>query len=490
MTERSTGYTGDNGQAARPRGWSRRETVAWVAGWAAIILLALWLTRLDGIWLAAAALGSAIWFYHSIVDGRKVGKVVAGIALLIAVAVAAVVQGRLTSIVEDWDTLQLRIEERSAAAVEAALNRLLDDGERAVAAAEAASAAYAGRSPDAGLFDRLAAIQKATGVTAIVLFDSTGTARAWSGQHRGTVPVEARMGAERYIFHEGPLFSYLYFVRPVAGGMTAAAAFLLEGSVEPEAGVVPFADRFEREHGPRPRFWIPERAPLDPVWDWATDDGRPIFSVSFVALTQQAWWQRVAASGRIAGGIVALIALLLLSVVWYRSRRAPRPVPALVGTAALLVAPIEALGTPGGAFSPLQFVLPGPFDVTLGTLLILLLGGAVATVGWRHSRRLTPRLAGLALTLIMLAAIVLVRASASDALLADRAGGGFALQLTTSLLVAIPSYLVLTSTSALRFWRFPRLLVWAGCALPVVLALLVATLTDPTVRLPIVLAAA
>ena len=187
MTERSTGYTGDVGQVARPPDWRRREGVAWIAGWAAVILLALWLTRLDAIWLAAAALGSAVWLYSSVVDGQRIGKLFGGIALWIAIAIAAVVQGRLTTIVEDWDTLQLQIEERSAAAVEAALNRMLDDGERAVAAAEAASAGYAGGSADAGLFERLAEIQEATGVTAIVLFDSAGTARAWSGDgpHRG-----------------------------------------------------------------------------------------------------------------------------------------------------------------------------------------------------------------------------------------------------------------------------------------------------------------
>ncbi len=478
----------DEGQASRPPGWSAGTALSWSAAWAAVLALAMWLSRFDAMWLWAAGVGSGVWLYQTFRAGRSPVKLVAGVTLGIAVATAVIVQGRLTTIVTDWGALQLRIEERSAAAVESALNRLLDDGERAVAAAEAAAAAHAGSTADPELFERLAAVQHATGVTAIVLFDSTGTARAWSGQHRGTIPVDARTGAERYIFHEGPLFSYLYFVRPFADGMTAAAAFLLEGTVEPEEGVIPFADRFEREHGPRPRFWIPERAPQDPVWDWATEDGRPIFSVGFIALTQEAWWQRVAEEGRRAGSAALLGAFVVLSVAWYRDRRKPQVLPAIAGTVALLIVPHEALGVSAALFSPLQFVLPGPLDVTLGSLLILLAGCAVALLGWRSKGAFRPLTAVALMALVMVMAVVLVRAGASDALLPASPAGGFALQMTTVLLAAVPVYLILRGTSP-PSPLCSRPMLWIGTALPALLAVLVANFSDPTERLPVVLAA-
>src|SRR5690606_31025959 len=111
--------------------------------------------------------------------------------------------------------------------------------------------------------------------------------------------------------HEGPLFSYLYFVRPLPNGIVATAAFLLEANVDVGEGVTPFSERFERRYGTRPRFWLPERTQAGAVWDWATD--RSILSVTFAELTQQLWWERVVENGRRSAGMAGLGALLLLS---------------------------------------------------------------------------------------------------------------------------------------------------------------------------------
>src|SRR5690606_7951189 len=304
---------------------------------------------------------------------------------------------------------------------------------------------------------------------AIGLFAPDGSSIAWSGEHRGGVPLEARLGEQPYLFHEGPLFSYLYLVRPLEGGMTAAAAFLLEGEIDVGEGVVPFAERFERRYATRPRFWDPERASAESVWDWATDEG-PILSVSFIELTQQAWWERVVHLGRRGAAVAGLLSLILLSVGWYRSRMEGSGVPVLVGTAALLVAPLGDLTAADVLFSPLQFVLPGPLDVTLGVLLVLLVGGAV----WLLTR--SEPAAGRAIplrvwvpivALIFPVGLVLTSRSAADGLLAARAAGGFSVQLAAALLIGLPLFIIARRAEVPPLSaRNPRLARFGGCVLP------------------------
>jgi two-component system, NtrC family, nitrogen regulation sensor histidine kinase NtrY len=456
-----------------------------------VLALSVWLSHLSPMWLWVAALGSGVWSVSAVRSTDR-ARLFAAIALWLAVGVAAGVQHRLSRVINDWPALQLEVEERSADAAEEALNRLLDDGERAVAAAEAAAAAQAGAFTSAQLFGNLDDIQRATGVTAIVLFDESGVAVAWSGEHRGDVPDDARLGTDSYIFHEGPLFSYLYFVRPLPNGLTAAAAFLLEGSIEPEEGVVPFADSFQRQHGLRPRFWVPERAPPDAVWDWATDE-RPIFSVSFVALTQQSWWQRMAAGGRRGAGLAGLASMLILGAAWYRSRQRPAGLPALVGTVALLSAPLGALVEPSLLFSPLQFVLPGPLDITLGVLLVLVVGTSIWLLGWRRSGggRLPLWLGVPLVGGVFILGVELVRRSASDSLLATRSAGGFALQLASALLIALPAFLVISNTRRPAV-RPEKLILFrvAGYVLPAIMGLSIGAWWEPARPIPFAVAGA
>src|SRR5690606_24258156 len=120
---------------------------------------------------------------------------------------------------------------------------------------------------------------------------------AWAGEHRGEVPEDARQGRSAYIFHDGPLFGYLYLSRPLDGGNTVVAAFMLESAVEVAEGNVPLVERFERQFGARPRFCPQELPCADFDWDYETRDQR-IMSVSFAGVTQQNWWNREALSTR------------------------------------------------------------------------------------------------------------------------------------------------------------------------------------------------
>jgi len=425
-----------------------RAGPGWLGAWLAILAISLWLSRLGIGWLFLAAIGAAVWTV-SLRWRRQPFGVSSAVLLWLAVGVAAGVQYRLAEIATDWEAVHVRIEDSAADALGESLDELVDRGERAVDGAAAAAGQYRDQRPTEALFAQLADLQRRSRVSAVAIYDATGFPIAWAGEHRGSVPEEVRLGTESYFFHEGPLFSYLYFVRPLPEGATAAAAFLLEANLGAGEGIVPFASRFERRHGTRPRFWHPDRARAEAIWDWVAE--RPILSVSFAALTQQQWWERVVGNGRRATGLTALAALLVLTVGWYGGRNGAPGVPVLVATVSLLLAPLGRFAGSDVLFSPLQFVLPGPLDVTLGALIVLLTGAAV----WMLIRlekpppgRLPAWLALTAAAVIFPAVLFLIERSAAEGLLASRIAGGFPLQLATTLAISVPLFLVLRYAGA------------------------------------------
>ncbi len=475
------------GQAADHGAGTTLWRAAWLAGWAAPLAYALWLTRLAPVALVTCAALTLAWTVAGAVRRERV-VLLAALALWLAIGIGAGVQYRLAEIIDEWPALQLSVEERAADVLGDALDALLEEGERAV---DGAAELIGDDVNRATLFPAFAELQQSTGVSAIALFGADGSTLAWAGEHRGSVPAEARAGSVNYLYVEGPLFSYLYFIRPLPGGVTAAAAFLLEANVEVADGSLPFATRFERRYGILPRFWHPERVRAEVIWDWVAD--RPILSVSFAELTQQHWWQRVVRDGRVAGGIAGLAALLLLGAAWYRSGRQPARLPVAVTTIALLIAPLGAITGAETLFSPLRFVLPGPLDLTLGAVLVFLFGVSIWVLsrsgGVGEARRISPLLAGPLLFLLFPGALALVRESVSDGLLATRAAGGFSVQLAATLAIALPLYLVLrwTRGSAVSGGRTLRALAYV---LPALLGLWLLLAWRPGEPVPLFFAAA
>ncbi|MEX2581745.1 MAG: ATP-binding protein [Gemmatimonadota bacterium] len=488
MAERDRGKdTLSPRQAVDQSGEDRRPGAGWMGAWVAVLTLALWLSQLTPIWLGLLALGSGCWTAHVV---RRPGnlKLFAATLLWLSVGIAGGVQYRLAEVVGEWSQLQLRVEESAADALGQALDDLVESGELAVEGAAEAAEMHGNAAAPPELFTRLDALQRSIGVSAIALFAPDGSTIAWAGEHRGGVPMAARRGEQNYLFHEGPLFSYLYFVRPLPDGVTATAAFLLEAGIDVGEGIVPFAERFERRYGTRPRFWIPERARAEAVWDWITDADGSILSVSFAELTQQHWWERVVENGRRGAGLVGLLALLAVSVTWYRTRMEGSGVPVLVGTAAFLIAPLGRLIGADVLFSPLQFVLPGPLDITLGTLLVLLIGLALWLL--THSEgpprpRVSPWVWLPLLLVIFPLGVSIADRSAADGLLAANSAGGFSVQLATALLIAVPLYLVVRYAGGARVTprREPlaRVIGYAG---PALLGIGIVVLWRPEMPLP------
>ena len=466
-----------------PGPYERASAVVWAGGWLCILALALWLSQLLTPWLVVAGAGAALWSWGASRHRDPLAMLV-GAALWLALGLAAGVEYRLWEIARRWSVLQTEVEERAAGQLDAALDDLVSRGERAVAGAAGLTSRSSRLQPSA--FDRLEDIRSDAGVSALAVFDSARVPRLWSGEHRGALPPSLWRPGDRYVFHQGPLFSHLYFTRPLPGGGLAVATVLLESELRSGAAA-PFAERFASRSGLTPRFRSPERASCPGMWDWAVD--RPILTVCFETLTQANWWGRVRDRSRAVVGIALLFAAALLALAWFR-RRLPAPgAPVALVTAALLLAPLGEIIGAEKLFSPEQFVLPLPWDVTLGTLLVLLLGTAVGilvrTAG-RAPRVVLPWALRSAIAAGVIAGgLQLVRVSAALGLRATEGGGGFPLQLASVLLVTLPLYLLLRAAPRQTgISRTGILLVVAGSGLAVLGALGLAALWDPATHLP------
>ena len=430
--------------SAPPMAW----WVRWAGGWTAVLALALWTDRLSFPWVLVGGAGALVW---SLSDRRRerLPTLIAAVLLWLAVAGAGAIQVRLWQVAHEWPDVRAQVESRAETELARALDKLVDEGERGVAEAGALLAGRPQGEVTEEEFDRLETLRRRTGLTSLAVYGSSGDPEIWAGEHRGIVPAAVRRGEEAYWYQDGPLFEYLYFSLPLAAGRTAVAAVLLSTTVPAGQGGVAFADRFAERHGIVPRFTTPARARGDAVWDWSTD--RTHFSVSISALTADRWRSRLAERGRRLLVGPMLLALLVLGYQWRRERIGFPGVPILAATMALWIVPWGGMAVAEELFSPLQFVLMGPVPLTLGELLILLLGGAVWILGRAPSRGGRPNVwlaAGVIATAVLIPAVWnTVAVAAADSLLGSRPAGGFPLVLSGTLFLALPLFILLRRSS-------------------------------------------
>jgi signal transduction histidine kinase len=409
------------------------------------------MARLSEPWLVLAALGLVAWAVGLRGD-RGWWRWATVAVLTAALAFGAIGQSRLGGVEREWTTVRAGVEQRAATAIAVALDELVDHGERAADGAIALAPGLETAAGRGSAFARLEGLRRQSRMSALAVFGPDGNPIVWAGQHRGSVPAAIRHGEQAFVFHRGPLFGYLYFAEPLPGGRTAVAAVLLESSVPVGRDHTPFADRFAAEHGVVPRFVAPDRAVGEAVWDWTADG--PIFSVTFARLTQEAWFARVAEGARWRAGAFWIVALLLLTLGWYRgSGRAP-DVPVVVGALSLAIVPIGAMVELRGLFSPLLFVLPGPVDITLGQLLIVAVGLALWALVRAPALARLPRLPvwpRIALAALLVpGALEIIRRASSIGLFSARPAGGLALVLAATLLLAVLLFPLLRAPAAPR----------------------------------------
>jgi two-component system nitrogen regulation sensor histidine kinase NtrY len=423
------------------------DAAGWAAGWVAVLLLAVWLQRLTPGWIPAAAACAAAWalLARSV---RPPWRVAGGVALALAVALAARTEYRLWRVSEQWGQVRYSVDSIAGMRVHEDLDGLFDRGGEAVLGA--ADLIGPRTRVNAGLFDRVEQVRRRTGMTALAIYRPDGSPLVWAGEHRGTVPDSVRAGLVESSFSSGPLFGYVYFAERLRSGNVAVAATLLDAHVEVGEGTEPYADRFARRFGVVPSFTTPALAQGDDIWDWTTENDT-ILSGVFEALTQDRWRDRVSRQGRWEAGVAWLLAALLLALAWYRGGSRPPGWPIAALTFSLILIPFgEVLdGTAGAAsaFSPVRFVLPMPGDVTLGQLLLVLIGAAAWLLARLQPARAADRLP-LALRIALggaalAGAVAVVRASVAAGVLADRPAGGAPLVVALALLGAIPLFVLI-----------------------------------------------
>ena len=356
--------------------------VACAVGYVAALLVLLWARVLDPIYLAAAAaaLGIGIlWVVaRRIVRGLSVIPLAAA-ALVMAIVTGLTIQNRLEHIEAEWPALSAERDASLSAELGRGMGVLLEASRHA--AREAATRASAVHSAD--LFDDLSAIRARTGVSALAVVDRAGEIVAWAGDHRGALPVAARLGESEVLYAERPLFGYLYVIHPVEGRneRVVAATLLQTGLILEGQGMDGYADRFAESFGSRPYF----AAGPGPAGAWAlVADGDTVVHARFEPTTRTELRMQLGQLGRRVVVPLVAVALLLLTTAWlreYRGAGIATAAPLLGVAVALAAAPLDAVIGTGHPFSPALYLLPVPGEPSLGRLLAVLLPlGALTAV--------------------------------------------------------------------------------------------------------------
>src|SRR5690606_17204195 len=344
---------------------------------AGALLLALGAAPL-GFWLVTRrrSMGAGADAERGAAVGRTV-QLLSAVLLLFATMASGVVHHRLGRIAPDWPILVAERGARRIRELDRRIARSRDGGRRAV---DRAARLLAATDPEAGIAV-LGDLHARSGVAALGLFDARGEVVAWAGDHHGPLPPEVKTEDRELYYAERPLFGYLYVSKAVEGrGERVVAAILLQSALPLEGPRIDdFATRFADAVGVRP-FFSPG-AGSDSEWTLAGPDGGVVHA-RFDPITQAEWRAELAAKGRRLILPPVFLALVFLSVAWLRTFGAggrASAVPLLAFTVALAVAPLGSIPELARLFSPAAFLLPIPFEVSLGRLLALLLPLAALT---------------------------------------------------------------------------------------------------------------
>ncbi len=331
----------------------------------AIVALGGWIASPEPAWIAIASVAGAGALLA--LRGRGRSGALAGVILLAAVASAFVAQQQLNRLAEGWPVKALAWEAEVQSALSVSLERLLEAGEESAARL---AREWNGETGESGTRQADALVRE--GVDALAIFGPGGSLVVWAGTHQGPIPEEARSGASRYLYREGALFAYLYVTEPLPGGAgTVVAVSLLRAALPPplEAQPLAFADRFARDTGAEVLISRFDRVIGESIWDLRWED-EILFSVSVAPASEGEARSRLALAW-------ARWILLLLGIGWVLAVSAGRGAPASaaaggVGLLALIaVLPLGRLFAGERVFSPADFLLPGPADLTLGHLLAI-----------------------------------------------------------------------------------------------------------------------
>ena len=369
----------------RTRRWL--AIAVWAAAYISLLSVLRWSANLSLPYLVVSM--SALLLAFMLLRFAR-GSRLLSMPLHVALAVLAIAQVgaaytsyRLLRLPHDWPHLVAAREEGLRDELDRRVTGVVERARRVANA----TANQAARGDSARYFALLSQLRQQSDVDALALFGEAGPLVAWTGEHRGRIPDSVRLGRTRVTFVEQPLYSYIYFSRPVPGRALNAMSAVMLGSALPQRAedaqrseiavlLSELGATFRPGPGP-PRAW-----PL-------VVGGDTVAHARLNTITQAKWRdQAVTFAQRVMLALGALV-LLLLSAAWLRrpNRQLATTVPLLAAAGALGVAPIGSVGL-GDLYSPALFLLPLPGDVSLGTLLgVLLALAALAATMMGNLRR-------------------------------------------------------------------------------------------------------
>ncbi|HSJ05421.1 MAG TPA: hypothetical protein VK936_01890, partial [Longimicrobiales bacterium] len=411
----------------------------------AMTLLAGWARSPGLAWLAAAGLALAAAAVLLAMTWRRRATPVPSPLILAVVFVAAGVGAGLAyswqfqRMERDWPAVLADRQAELGSGLEARMSALVERG--ASSAGSAAGLAVSERG--APLFRALAGLRDQAAVDAIAIYTSTGDLVAWAGEHRGPLPDSVWLREGAAYFEERPLFSYLYFSRPVPGrGEHAVVAVLVETGIIGEGREGASAAIVAAQTGTRAGF----RRGGGPDAVWSLVEGADtVVHARLESVTQGELRRGVERQARRVVLLAVLGALLAAGFAWVRrvagrtrGRGPARLMPLLPLVLTLMLVGLAPLRDVVGAdrlFSPLLFTLPMPGDISLGRMLVVLLPVVLLAAGIR--RRPGPRRSlplwlaagALAVAVAYPAVVKVLLDGATPALLHDPAPLWLALQL-------------------------------------------------------------
>ncbi|MFW6079615.1 MAG: HAMP domain-containing protein, partial [Gemmatimonadota bacterium] len=383
---------------------ARAFSLPWLACAVVLVAVVLWTRLLQPVYLAA---GASVWVAAAALllaalrsprsrgeedEGgerpRGLGALTAAcVVLAAALAIGGHTQHRLGRVATEWPALAAEYRTGRTAVVEERVTAAIRRARRVVELASERAAEADGATGE--LFASLEELRRHADIAAVAVFSSAGDLTAWTGEHRGDLPVAVRAGGTRIVFAERPLFSYLYVSSAVDGRSGHTVAVLaLESSLPVRGGVETVAEEIARRVGARPDFATGSRE--DASWE-LVEAGETIVHARFDPVTQTAWRERTAGSGRGGGLALAAAAFLLLALASAR-RGASGALPLALAAALVAVAPLGTVLGLDPLFSPAFFLLPLAWDVPLGIVLAVC-APLAALVGPRR-RRLAGRSGG------------------------------------------------------------------------------------------------
>ena len=467
---------------SRNRRWM--AIAVWASAYVSLLAILRWSAKLSLPYLVVS-MGALLLAFGLLRFAR--GSRLLSTPLYLAMAVLAIAEVgaaytsyRLLRLPNDWERLVAAREDRLQSELDHSITAVVERARRTANAA----ANQAALGDSTSYFAMLAQLRQQSGVDAMALFGEAGPLVAWAGEHRGRIPDSVRLGRTRVTFVEQPLYSYIYFSVPVPGRRLNAMTAVMLGSALPQRAQDPGLSGTAALLSELGATFRPGKGPSG-TWPLVLG-GDTVAHARLNTITQARWRDQAVTFAQRVMLALAALALLLVGAAWLRrpNRQLATTIPLLAAAGALAVAPIGSIGL-GDLYSPALFLLPLPGDVSLGTLLGVLLALAALAATMVGNIR-TPRqptvllFAGAVVVAVAYPGVIrlLIGPSASDADDQVRAAGTmlllggpalwFGLQVTAALLLGIVTELalprwnwILPQQTTTR-WRSPWMLMLIG----------------------------